>query len=100
MADGSFDWDDLGAWPALARHLPPDAAGNCAVGDFLQVDSANNIIYDARTKHRTPIAVVGLSDCIIVQTDDAMLVAAKSKAQKIKELVAKLAAEKQYRKLV
>ena len=100
MADGSFDWDDLGAWPALARHLPPDAAGNCAVGDFLQVDSANNIIYDARTKHRTPIAVVGLSDCIIVQTDDAMLVAAKSKAQKIKELVAKLSAEKQYRKLV
>ena len=100
MADGSFDWDDLGAWPALARHLPADAAGNCAVGDFLQVDAANNIVYDARTRHRTPIAVVGLSDCIIVQTDDAMLVAAKSKAQKIKDLVALLAKHDQYKPLV
>ena len=37
VADGSFAWDDLGSWNALGRHLPADAAGNCAVGDFIHV---------------------------------------------------------------
>jgi mannose-1-phosphate guanylyltransferase len=100
VADGSFEWDDLGSWTALARHLKPDAEGNCAVADFIHVDAARNIIFDARTKNRTPIAVVGLRDSILVQTDDATLLAHKSQAQKIKELVAKLAAVKEYKKLV
>ncbi len=99
-ADGSFEWDDLGSWTALARHIKPDAEGNCAVGDFIHVDAARNVVYDARTKNRTPIAIVGLRDSIIVQTDDATLVAQKSQAQKIKELVAKMSASKEYKKLV
>ncbi|HEY2952758.1 MAG TPA: sugar phosphate nucleotidyltransferase [Verrucomicrobiae bacterium] len=100
VADGTFEWDDLGSWTALARHLKADAEGNCAVADFIHVDAARNIIYDARTRTRTPIAIVGLRDSIIVQTDDATLVAHKSQAQKVKELVAKLAATKEYKKLV
>jgi mannose-1-phosphate guanylyltransferase len=99
-ADGDFSWDDLGSWNALARHIKPDPEGNCAVADFVHVDAARNIIYDARRKGRTPIAVVGLRDSIIVQTDDATLVAHKSQAQKVKELVAKLAATKEYKHLV
>jgi mannose-1-phosphate guanylyltransferase len=99
-ADGAFEWDDLGAWPALARHLPADAAGNCAVADFIHVDAARNIIYDVRTKNRTPIAVVGLRDSILVQTDDAVLLAHKSQAQKIKELVKKLGEDARFKKLV
>ena len=101
VADGAFAWDDLGAWPALARHLKADAEGNCAVGDFIHVDAARNIIYDARSKdRRTPIAVVGLRDSILVQTDDAVLLAHKSQAQKIKELVKKLAEDARLKKLV
>src|SRR6267378_4886522 len=46
VADGAFEWDDLGSWTALARHLKPDAEGNCAVGDFIHVDAARNIIFD------------------------------------------------------
>jgi mannose-1-phosphate guanylyltransferase len=99
-ADGSFAWDDLGAWPALARHLKADPEGNCAVADFIHVDAARNIIFDARTKNRTPIAVVGLRDSILVQTDDAVLLAHKSQAQKIKELVKKLAEHPKLKKLV
>ncbi len=100
-ADGAFAWDDLGAWPALARHLKPDAEGNAAVADFIHVDAARNIIYDARSKaKRTPIALVGVHDAIIVQTDDATLVAQKNQAQKIKELVRKLAQSKAYAELV
>src|SRR6267378_2550084 len=55
VADGAFEWDDLGSWNALSRHLKADPEGNCAVADFIHVDAARNIIYDARTKGRTPI---------------------------------------------
>jgi mannose-1-phosphate guanylyltransferase len=101
VADGSFEWDDLGAWNALARHLKADPEGNCAVADFIHVDAARNIIFDARSKdRRTPIAVVGLRDSILVQTDDAVLLAHKSQSQKIKELVKKLAEDPRLKKLV
>lgn len=100
VADGSFTWDDLGSWTALARHIKPDRAGNSAVGDFVNVDAARNIVFDARTKNRNVIAVVGLEDSIIVQTDDALMVAHKTQAEKIKELVKMLASSKKYQKLV
>ena len=100
VADGDFAWDDLGSWNALARHIRPDAEGNCAVADFVHVDAARNIIFDARNKNRTPIAVVGLRDSILVQTDDAVLLAHKGQSQRIKDLVKKLAESTQYKKLV
>jgi mannose-1-phosphate guanylyltransferase len=101
VADGAFEWDDLGSWTALGRHLKADPEGNCALADFIHVDAARNIIYDARTKgRRTPIAVVGLRDSILVQTDDAVLLAHKSQAQKVKELVKRLTESKQYKHLV
>ena len=100
VADGAFRWDDLGSWTALSRHIKADRSGNCAVGDFVNVDGARNIVFDARTKGRTPIAIVGLKDSIVVQTDDALMVASKADAQKIKDLVKLLSSSKNYRKLV
>lgn len=101
VADGDFAWDDLGSWTALGRHLKHDAEGNAAAADFLHVDGARNIIYDARSKgRRTPIAVVGLRDAILVQTDDAVLLAHKSQAQKVRELVRKLAEHPRWKRLV
>lgn len=101
VADGDFDWDDLGAWPALARHLKPDSSGNCAEADFIHVDAARNVVFDARAKkNRRPIAVVGLKDCVIVQTDDTTLVAHKKATAKMRDLVAQLAANKAYQKLI
>jgi mannose-1-phosphate guanylyltransferase len=101
VADGAFEWDDLGAWNALARHLKADPEGNCAAADFIHVDAARNIIFDARSKKfRTPIAVVGLRDSILVQTDDATLLAHKSQSQKVKELVKKLSEHPKFKKLV
>jgi mannose-1-phosphate guanylyltransferase len=101
VADGDFEWDDLGSWTALARHIKADPEGNCAVADFLHVDGARNIIFDARSRERrTPIAVVGLRDSILVQTDDAVLLAHKSQAQKVKELVKRLAEDSRLKTLV
>ena len=71
------------------------------MGEFIHVDGARNVIFDARTKsRRTPIAVVGLRDSILVQTDDAVLLAHKSQAQKVKELVKKLSEDGRLKKLV
>ncbi len=100
MAEGNFEWDDLGSWTALARHLKSDPEGNCAVGEFIHVDAARNIIFDARTKNRTPIAVIGLRDSILVQTDDVTMLAHKSQSQKIKDMVRKLAEIKSLSHLV
>lgn len=100
VADGAFDWDDLGAWPALSRHLSRDADGNALVGAVVQVGASGNIVYDARTRGRTPITLVGVKDSIVVLTDDAILVAARNEAQRIKELVRQLAATPAYASLV
>src|SRR5207248_7462489 len=101
VGDGVFEWDDLGSWTALGRHLKADPEGNCAVADFIHVDAARNIIFDARSKDkRTVTAVVGLRDSILVQTDDATLLAHKSQAQKVKEMVKKLSADPKLKKLV
>jgi mannose-1-phosphate guanylyltransferase len=100
VADGSFEWDDLGAWPALARHVKQDAEGNAAVGQLVHVDSARNVVYDARTRNRAPITLVGVKDSIIVLADDSTLIASKGEAQKIKELVKKLAGDSKLKRLV
>lgn len=100
VAAGDFAWDDLGSWTALGRHLKSDAEGNCAVGDFISVDAARNIVFDARTKQPTPIAMVGVRDVILVQTDDAVLVVHKSQAQRVKDLVKRLAEDPKRKRLV
>jgi mannose-1-phosphate guanylyltransferase len=101
VADGAFEWDDLGSWTALGRHLKADAEGNATQADLIHVDAARNIIFDARSKgRRTPIAVVGLRDSILVQTDDAVLLAHKSQAQKVKELVKRLSQDGKLKRLV
>ena len=85
-------------WRATSNRMRKAIAPSA---DFIHVDGARNIIFDARTKdRRTPIAIVGLRDSILVQTDDAVLLAHKSQAQKVKELVKKLAETKEYRRLV
>lgn len=100
VANGDFIWDDLGSWPALVRHLKGDASGNRAVADFVQVDSKDNIIYDARSVMRSTVCTLGMRDCIIVLTDDATLVAHKTQSQRIKELVKKLSESKEHKKIV
>lgn len=101
VVDGNFEWDDLGSWPALSRHLKPDAEGNCAKADFIHIDAARNIVFDSRLKkNRKPIAVVGLRDCVIVQSDDTTLVAHKSASSKMRDLLLKLASSKTHKHLI
>ena len=100
MADGDFDWDDLGNWTSLENHIKADAEGNCVDADFVHVDAARNIIFDTRKKKdRRPIAVAGLRDCIVVATDDTLMIAHKHAAQKVRELYQKIATDKAFKHL-
>ncbi len=83
-----FEWDDLGAWDALERSMPLDAACNVCEGEALLVDTRGSIVYnDVAGKI---VAVLGMEDVIVVNTPDAVLVCPKSAAQRVKEIVTKL----------
>lgn len=84
MLPSSFDWDDVGAWPAVARHLVADAGGNVSRGTVVVEAGKNNIVF-AEGRHL--VAVLGADDLIVVHTADATMVCPKSKAQDIKALL-------------
>lgn len=98
MLEASFDWDDVGEWPAIARHYPKDAAGNVTRGQAELADSFNNIVYCRDDQHL--VALLGVEDLIVVKTDDATLVCHKDKAQEIKNLVKTLGTKEIYKHLV
>ncbi|MEJ5239020.1 MAG: mannose-1-phosphate guanylyltransferase [Limisphaera sp.] len=101
VADASFDWDDVGSWSALARHLPRDAAGNTLQADCVTVDASGNLVLDARPgSARTLIALVGVQGLVVVHTRDAVLIVPKDQAQKVRDLVRKLETEPKYRSLL
>lgn len=80
----TFDWDDVGAWPAIERHFPKDESGNVADGDAAFVGSSGNIAV-APKGHL--LALIGVDDLIVVHTKDATLVCKKDESHRIKELV-------------
>ncbi|MCD8524476.1 MAG: mannose-1-phosphate guanylyltransferase/mannose-6-phosphate isomerase [Gammaproteobacteria bacterium] len=83
------EWSDLGSWSSLWDILPKNADNNVLVGDVLTHDVENCYI---RAEHKL-VAAVGVRDCVIVETDDAILVADKKNAQDVKEIVKRLQAD-------
>lgn len=86
----AFPWDDIGAWDALERTFELDAGGNATYGDPVVIDTAGSIVYNGSKGRRMAVATVGLRDLVVVVSDDAVLVVPKSRAQDVKQVVAKL----------
>ena len=82
-------WSDVGSWRALWDLAEKDAAGNAMFGDVLAEACAGSLLQ----AHGPAIAAIGLEDMVVVTTKDAVLVAPKSRAQEVKKLVERLAAE-------
>jgi mannose-1-phosphate guanylyltransferase/mannose-6-phosphate isomerase len=87
LVPARFDWSDLGSWDTLWDVGAKDARGNVAAGDVQLLDAENCYV---RAESRM-VAVLGLSDAVVIETGDALLVASKEHAQRVKEVVAKLA---------
>ena len=82
-------WSDVGAWDALWQVLPKDSHGNVTQGDVLLQDCKNTL---ALSEGRL-IACVGLSDLVVVETADAVLISHKDKTQDVKKIVDALKAK-------
>ncbi len=85
VVESAFDWDDVGGWTAVAKYLDCDPAGNHGNCTVKTLDAGNNIVF---SKSARTIALLGVSDLIIVETPDALLVCNRHEAEKIKQLVA------------
>jgi len=76
-------WSDVGSLMALEQIATPDERGNVHVGNIVDVDSHDTIVY---SQDRL-VATLGLSDLIVVDTTDATLVARKDRAQDVRLVV-------------
>jgi mannose-1-phosphate guanylyltransferase/mannose-6-phosphate isomerase len=83
-------WNDIGSWDSLYDIADKDEKGNVKIGDIIPIDTRNTLVMSSKRL----IATIGLDECLIVDTDDALLVAKKGEAQKVREIVNKLNSEK------
>jgi len=87
---GNFRWSDIGSWDALFDITPRSAEGNVVHGPVVTVDATGNLVHsDGRLT-----AVAGVNDLVVVSTSDAVMVVPRARAQEVRELVARLKAEK------
>jgi mannose-1-phosphate guanylyltransferase / mannose-6-phosphate isomerase len=82
-------WNDLGAWEAVWQVADKDADGNAFVGDALIADSRNTLVHATSRL----VGVVGLTDIVVVETADAVLVSDRARSQEVKQIVNRLGAE-------
>lgn len=86
----SFRWDDVGSWTALDRILARGESGNVAHGTHVSIDTKDTLVYSPRKL----VATVGVRDLIVVETEDALLVCHKSRAQDVRQVVEQLKARR------
>jgi mannose-1-phosphate guanylyltransferase/mannose-6-phosphate isomerase len=82
-------WSDVGSWSALQDALPRDEQGNVVTGDVLVEDSSGCYLHSTSRL----IGAVGLTDHVVVETKDAVLVAPRDRVQDVKALVTHLKAQ-------
>lgn len=91
VVPGDFGWSDIGSWLAAAEHATTDDAGNSAPNDAVLIDARQNHVVDLRTgSNDRVIALVGVSGLVVVETDDALLVVDRRRAQNVKAVVEEL----------
>jgi len=78
-----FEWSDVGSWEALWDIAQKDADGNAARGDVQLQDTKGSLVFGERRL----VATLGVEDLIIVDTDDALLVADRARSQDVREVV-------------
>ena len=83
-------WSDVGSWSSLWEVSDKDPNGNRYIGDVIGVNASNNLVHsDGRL-----VALVGVEDVVVVDTDDAVLIAKRDQVQDVKSIVSHLSSEK------
>jgi mannose-1-phosphate guanylyltransferase len=92
VVSGDFGWNDVGSWESSWEMAERDARGNAVPAGTVVIDARNNLVRDltsARPAKRW--ALVGVSDLVVVETDDAFLVIPRERAQDVRLVVDELA---------
>ena len=88
VVPGSFHWNDVGSWEVAWEMAERDARGNAVPPDTITVDASNNLVKDlSRDAGRKRWALVGVRDLVVVETDDAVLVMPRDRAQDVRAVV-------------
>jgi mannose-1-phosphate guanylyltransferase len=88
---GDFGWNDVGSWQSAWELAPKDATGNALSSGVIAVQSQDNLVRDLRTDGRPRvIALVGVEGLVVVETDDALLILPRDRAQDVRLVVDEL----------
>jgi mannose-1-phosphate guanylyltransferase / mannose-6-phosphate isomerase len=82
----AMGWSDLGSWDALWEIGAKDARGNALVGNVVAEDTGNCYL----RSEAGLVAAIGVEDLVVVATDDAVMVAPRTRSQEVRQLVARL----------
>lgn len=98
VVPGDFGWNDLGSWESAWDVAPKDASGNAVPVGTVAVSARNNLVtrFGTAENAKKMIALVGVDDLCVVETDDALLIMPRERSQDVREVVAEL--ERQGRK--
>jgi mannose-1-phosphate guanylyltransferase len=83
LACDEFGWNDVGSWDAVYELIPHDSSANAARSELLSSGSTGNYVDCGRKL----VALLGVKDLIIVDTPDALLIADRSRAQQVGDIV-------------
>jgi mannose-1-phosphate guanylyltransferase/mannose-6-phosphate isomerase len=86
VVGADFGWSDIGSWKAMSELFESDEAGNRIHGKAVLVESKNCFVQGGARV----VAAVGVNDLVIVDTEDAVLVAHRDRVQDVKEVVNQL----------
>jgi len=83
VVPGDFDWSDLGSWDALWEVSGKDENGNAVRGSFIGIDAGNSLVHSPGKL----VALVGVRDLLVVDTDDALLICRRGRSQDVRKVV-------------
>ncbi|MFB6137727.1 MAG: mannose-1-phosphate guanylyltransferase [Halobacteriaceae archaeon] len=91
VVPAAFEWDDLGTWDAVGRHLADaDCEGdgaNSTLGDATALDASGNVL---ATDGETHVGVVGADELVVAAYGDRVLVVPRDESERVRDLVAAL----------
>ncbi len=88
VVPGDFGWSDLGSWLAASELSAKDKNGNLAPESAVLIDSGDNYVVDMRTGDtQRVVALVGVSNLVVIATDDALLVVERNASQQVGQVV-------------
>ena len=92
VVPGSFGWNDVGSWEVTWELAARDEHGNAVPDGTIAVDATGNLIRDLSSAGKRRFALVGVRDLVLVETDDAVLVIPRERAQDVRAVVEALRA--------